>query len=377
MKYALIGCGRISTNHIKAALNNHLEIAAVCDILPEKMEDLLAKHGLKQDQSIARYTDYHKMLDEVKPVLVSIATESGIHAQIALDCIDRCINVIIEKPMAMSISDADEIIRRSEKMHVKVSACHQNRFNMAVQKTRTALETGRFGKLSHGSIHVRWNRDQSYYDQAPWRGTWAHDGGCLMNQCIHGIDLLRWMMGDEVEEVYGAIRQQFHHYLEAEDMGMAVVKFRNGAIGTIEGTTNVYPKNLEETLYLFGQNGTVKIGGTSTNNIDVWDFADETDADATNKKLKEATSNVYGNGHTSLFADMMEAIKHDRKPYVDAMAGRNALEMVLAIYMSQKTGLPVKQPLNDFASIDMKGWGAEHAENSTDECATAARNICL
>jgi predicted dehydrogenase len=295
------------------------------------------------------------MLDEVRPELVSIATESGIHAEIALACIDRGIHVIIEKPMAMSIADADEIIRRSEETHVKVCACHQNRFNVAVQKMRHALEAGRFGRLSHGSIHVRWNRNTGYYTQAPWRGTWAQDGGCLMNQCIHGIDLLRWMMGDDVEEVYGTTRQQFHDYLEAEDVGMAVVKFKNGAIGTIEGTTNVYPKNLEETLYLFGEKGTVKVGGTSTNNIDVWDFADETEADAENKNLKEATSNVYGNGHTSLFADMMDAICNDRKPYVDAVAGRNALEMILAIYKSQKTGLPVKLPLTDFASTDMKG----------------------
>ena len=176
-----------------------------------------------------------------------------------------------------------------------------------------------------------------------------------MNQCIHGIDLLRWMFGNEVDEVYGTTRQQFHDYLEAEDVGMAVVKFKNGAVATIEGTTNVYPKNLEETLYIFGETGTVKIGGTSTNNIDVWDFADESDADQENKGLKEATSNVYGNGHTSLFADVIDAIENDRQPYVDAVAGRNALEMILAIYKSQKTGQPVKLPLTDFASIDMKG----------------------
>ena len=356
MKYALIGCGRIAVNHIKAVLNNQLELVAVCDILPEKMEALLAKYDLQNDASIARYTDYKKLLAEHPELqLISIATESGLHAEIALACIDAGVNVIIEKPMAMNMADADEIIRRSEAKHVKVAACHQNRFNVAVQELRRALEAGRFGKLSHGSIHVRWNRDHSYYDQASWRGTWAQDGGCLMNQCIHGIDLLRWMLGDEVEEVYGATRRQFHDYLEAEDVGLAVVKFKNGAIGTIEGTTNIYPKNLEETLYVFGENGTVKLGGTSTNNIDVWNFADESGADAKNKGLQEATSNVYGNGHTSLFADMIDAIEHDRKPYVDAVAGRNALEMVLAIYKSQKTGLPVKLPLTDFASTDMVG----------------------
>ncbi len=355
MKYALIGCGRIATNHIKAVLNNHLEFAAVCDVVPEQMENLLAKHELNREESIHRYTDYREMIEKEQPELVGIATESGIHAQIALYCIDHGVNVIIEKPMAMSIEDANEIIRRSEEKGVKVSACHQNRFNVAVQQMRKALEAGRFGKLSHGSIHVRWNRNQDYYDQAKWRGTWAQDGGALMNQCIHGIDLLRWMMGGEIDEVYGVTRQQFHHYLEAEDIGMAVVKFKNGAVATIEGTTNVYPKNLEETLYLFGENGTVKLGGKSTNNIDVWDFADETEEDSKNKGLEEVTSNVYGNGHTSLYADVIDAIKNDRKPYVDAYAGKNALELVLAIYKSQKEGRPVKLPLDHFASIDMKG----------------------
>ena len=355
MRYALIGCGRIATNHMKAAVNNQLEISAVCDVVPEHMEVLLAKHELQNDISILRYTDYKSMIQEVKPDLVSIATESGIHAEIALFCIDHGVHVIIEKPMAMSISDANEIIRHSEEKHVKVSACHQNRFNIAVQEMRHALEAGRFGRLSHGSIHVRWNRNQGYYDQAPWRGTWAQDGGALMNQCIHGIDLLRWTFGGEIEEVYGQTRQQFHDYLEAEDVGMAVVKFKNGAIATIEGTTNVYPKNLEETLYIFGEKGTVKIGGTSTNNIDVWDFADESEADTKNKGLQEETSNVYGNGHTSLFADMIDAVQNDRKPYVDAYAGRDALELVLAIYKSQKEGHVVRLPLENFASTDMEG----------------------
>ena len=277
MKYALIGCGRIATNHIKAVLNNGLELVAVCDVIPEHMESLLSKHELQNDTSIKSYTDYKKLIEENQIELVGIATESGIHAEIALYCIEHGIHVIIEKPMAMSIADADRIIQLSEEKGVKVSACHQNRFNVAVQEMRKALEAGRFGKLSHGSIHVRWNRNKDYYTQAPWRGTWAQDGGALMNQCIHGIDLLRWMMGNEIEEVYGVTKQQFHSYLEAEDIGMAVVKFKNGAVATIEGTTNVYPQNLEETLYLFGENGTVKLGGKSTNNIDVWNFADETE----------------------------------------------------------------------------------------------------
>lgn len=355
MKYALIGCGRIATNHIKAATNNKLCIVGVCDVVSEKMDEILQEHNLSDDNNIKKYEDYKDMIKKEKPELVSIATESGNHAEIALYCIEHDVNLIIEKPMAMSIEDANKIIALSDRKGVKVSACHQNRFNVAIQELRKAVEGGRFGKLSHGSIHVRWNRNQGYYDQAKWRGTWAEDGGALMNQCIHGIDLLRWMMGDEVEEIYGATRQQFHDYLEAEDLGMAVVKFKNGAIGTIEGTTNVYPKNLEETLYIFGEKGTVKIGGTSANNIDVWEFSEENEEDQKNKGLEEETSNVYGNGHTSLFADVIEAIKEDRKPYVDAVAGRNALEAVLAIYKSQKDGAPIKMPLSDFASIDMQG----------------------
>lgn len=358
MKYALIGCGRIATNHIKAVVNNkdNLEFVAVCDVIPDAMETLLAKHDLDKNESIERFTDYKEMIKEHPDLdLVAIATSSGNHAEIALYLIDNGINVIIEKPMAMSMSDADEIVRRSAVKGVKVSVCHQNRFNVAVQELRQALEAGRFGKISHGSINVRWNRNKNYYDQASWRGKWATDGGCLFNQCIHGIDLLRWMMGDEVEEVYGVTKRQFHDYIEAEDIGMAVVKFKNGAVGTIEGTVNVYPKNLEESLYLFGEKGTVKIGGTSTNNIDVWDFSDESDEDNNNKGLKEATSNVYGNGHTSLYKDVIDSILNNRKPYIDAVSGRNAVEMILAIYKSASTGMPVKLPLTDVASTDFSG----------------------
>ncbi len=356
MRYALIGCGRISTNHMYAALENRLEIAAVCDIVPGHMEQLLKRHNLSGDSRIKRYTDYRELIAENGIELISVATESGSHAQIALDCIEKGINVIIEKPIAMSLEDADRIIELSEKKGVKVSACHQNRFNDAVQAMRKALESGRFGKLSHGSVHVRWNRDSEYYKQALWRGTWKQDGGALMNQCIHGIDLLRWMMGDEIEEVYGVTRQRLHTYLEAEDIGMAVVKFKNGAAATIEGTTNVYPKNLEETLYLFGEKGTVKLGGKSTNNIDIWEFADAEEADVLNRELKEEAANVYGNGHARLFADMIAAIREGRNPYVDAYAGRRALELVLAVYKSQKTGQAVRFPVGQFSTADMEGY---------------------
>lgn len=174
-----------------------------------------------------------------------------------------------------------------------------------------------------------------------------------MNQCIHGIDLLRWMLGDEIEEVYGVTRKQLHQYLEGEDIGMAVVKFANGVIATIEGTVNIYPQNLEESLYIFGEKGSVKLGGKSVNKIELWEFEDSGDSDAENRGLEENVVNVYGNGHIDLFADMVSSIEENRIPYIDVFAGKRALELVLAIYKSQKEGRPVRFPLNDFSTMDM------------------------
>ena len=193
MKYALIGCGRISPNHIEAAKNNGLDFVAMCDVLPQAMAEKAEKFNLTD---VRRYTDYKEMLTQEQPELVAIATESGEHAHIALDCIEAGCNVIIEKPIALSIQDANAIIVAAKEKGVLVCANHQNRFNKSVQYIRKAMEEGRFGKLFHGTAHIRWNRNQDYYTQAPWRGTWAQDGGALMNQCIHNIDLLRWMMGD-------------------------------------------------------------------------------------------------------------------------------------------------------------------------------------
>lgn len=353
MKYALIGCGRISPNHIEAAKNNRLEFVAICDILPEAMEDKAGKLGL---EGVRRYTDYREMLEKEQPELVAIATESGKHAAIALDCIEAGCNVIIEKPIALSMADARAIVEAGRRKGVVVCANHQNRFNKSVRYIRKALEESRFGRLSHGAAHVRWNRGPGYYTQAPWRGTWAQDGGCLMNQCIHNIDLLRWMMGDEVEEVMAYTDQLEHPYLEAEDLGMALVKFSNGSYGLIEGTTNVYPKNLEETLYLFGQTGTCKAGGTSDNIIEEWAFADGLDdPEYVKKTYGENPPSVYGFGHTPLYADVIEAIQQGRDPYVTGEAGMRALEMVLAIYKSAAEHRPVKLPLDDCSTMDFAG----------------------
>ena len=355
MNYALIGCGRVSYNHLKAAKENGLNVVAVCDIEPDHIFDLYNRMEYTPEQAgaIARYTDWNRLFDAEKPTLVSIALPSGLHAACAKDAIKRGIHVIIEKPIALNMADADEIVRLAEEYHVKVSACHQNRFNLAVQEMRRYLENGLFGTLSNAAVTVRWSRGRDYYAADDWRGTWAMDGGALMNQSIHGIDLLRWMCGGRLKTVYGVTRRQYHPYIEAEDVGTAVLAFENGCIATAEGGVNVCGPDLEEHLTLIGSNGAMKLGGTSANTVEYKFFTDE--GEAVQNALVEQTANVYGNGHTSLFKDVIAAIEEDRAPYVTARDGRDALETVLAVYLSSKTGQPVTLPLTDVGTTDFVG----------------------
>jgi len=354
LKYALIGCGRISMNHISAALNNNLEIAAICDIEESKMNETIRKFSLPD--TVKRYVDYKELLEKEQPQLIGICTESGRHGKIALDCIEAGSNLIIEKPIALSLQEADKIIEKARGKNIKVSACHQNRFNKSIQKIREAVEGGRFGRLLYGTAHIRWNRGEEYYKQAPWRGTWEQDGGALMNQCIHNIDLLRWMMGGQITEVVGMTDNLMHDYIDAEDLGLALIRFTNGSYGIIEGTTNIYPNNLEETLYIFGEKGTVKAGGKSVNLIEEWRFADNLDnSEEIRKKYNENPPNVYGFGHNPLYADVIDSIKNNRNPYVTAEDGRSALELVLAIYKSAAEGKSVKFPLDKCSTMDFKG----------------------
>ena len=347
MKYALIGCGRVSPNHIRAALDNQLDIVALCDLNEQKMRQTASQLPHEVDC----YTDYRQLLSREDVRMIAIATDSGTHTELALAAIAAGKHVLIEKPIALSMADARRICKAAKESRVTVGVCHQNRFNHAVVQLRKALDAGRFGKLSHGAVTVRWNRSEAYYDQAAWRGTWAQDGGTLMNQCIHGIDLLRWMMGDEICEVCGMTARRLHEHTECEDVGMAVIRFQNGALGTVEGTANTYPKDMEETLSIFGQTGTVKLGGGSVNRVDQWLFADGCEDMS---QYAEQAANVYGNGHSRLYADFMAAIAEGREPLVDTYAGMAALELVLAIYKSQKEGRVVRLPLENFDCNDMK-----------------------
>lgn len=350
MTFGIIGCGRISDNHIQAAISAGLTITALCDVSTESM------HRVKEQYQLTEavcYTDYHQMLHQ-PPQLVTIATGSGTHASMTIDCANAGCHVIVEKPMALSLDDCDSMIEAAKRNDVRLCVCQQNRFNRSVQKIRHALDSGKFGHLYHGTAQVRWHRSPEYYAQAAWRGTWKKDGGALMNQCIHSIDLLRWMMGDEVAEVIGLTVNLAHPAIETEDLGLAIVKFSNGAYGMVEGTTNVYPENLGASLSLFGEKGTAICGGNSMECIDTWRFEGEDETEIC-REFSRKSQSVYGFGHKPLYFDMIEAIRTGSAPLVDGYAGRRAVELVLAIYLSSRSGKAVQLPLNRVSSADFEG----------------------
>ncbi len=357
---ALIGCGRISFKHVEAAVKNsdQIKLIATCDPKLERAEAKAAEYRKAlPDAKVAVYTDYREMLAKEKPDVCAIATESGYHPAISIACSEAGAHVICEKPMALSTSDADAMIAAAKKAGRTLTVCFQNRFNAPVRKTRNALEVGRFGRMLHGAVQIRWNRNEGYYAEAPWRGTWELDGGTLMNQCTHGIDLLQWMMGEDAVRVQAQTRR-FLRPIEAEDFGAAIVEFGSGAVGIIEGTADVYPTNIDETLSLFGSTGSVVIGGLAVNKVETWRFADaEKVGDTEDKVLNPSEKDpptVYGFGHSALYADVLDAIEQGRDPLVSGEKGRKALEIILAIYKSQKTGLPVDLPTT-FSTKEMKG----------------------
>lgn len=352
MKYGIIGCGRIAKHHINAARENEIDNIVLCDINLDKAYVFAKEHNLVSRTKI--YQDYIEMLEKEKFDFVSIATESGKHAKIAQDVISRGVNVIIEKPMTLSIKDAENIIALEKKYNVLVEVCHQNRFNNSVNVLKQAIDMGRFGRITHGSLHVRWHRNKIYYNRGDWRGTWAQDGGALMNQCVHGIDLLIWLMGSPVKSVYGTIRNFNHPYIEAEDFGMALLQFENGCVATIEGTTDTYIGAEEACICFYGLNGAVKLGGATYNNIEKWEFSNKLKSD---EKLvvNEHVGNVYGNSHPLVFRNMIEVIKINKTPYIGSFDGMRAVEVVLAIYKSAKDNRVVNLPLEEFTTSDMIG----------------------
>ena len=354
-RHALIGCGRISKNHIAAAIANQdiMTLAAVCDPVTERAEKKAADYFAATGKKPAVYADYRKMLEEMEIDSCAIATESGYHARIALDCIRAGKHTLVEKPMALSTADAEQMIAEAKKNGVTLGVCHQNRFNAPVQQLHKALEDGRFGRLVSGSARILWNRTMPYYEQAPWRGTWAQDGGTLMNQCIHGIDLLQWSLGGEPDTIM-AMTGNFLRDIEAEDFGAILIRFKNGAIGMVEGTACIYPKNLEETLSVSGATGTVVIGGLAVNRMETWNFETPAAQDAEVEKLAGTDpKDVYGSGHNALYRNFLAAADAHTDPLVSGTEAIKAMKIILAAYKSQKTGLPVKFDNLEFASTDM------------------------
>lgn len=357
LKFAIIGCGRISYKHVEGLVENNdvSELVATCDVnlsLAEAKKQEYIEKTKNETVQVGTYEDYKEMLDKEEIDVVTIATESGYHAEIAIYCMNKGKHVVVEKPMAMSIQDAEEMIAVAKKNNVKLSVAHQNRFNKPIQKLREAVEENKFDKIMNGTARILWRRDDNYYKQAPWRGTWELDGGTLMNQCIHNIDLLQWMMGGDVEKVYAECNT-FRNAIEAEDFGAILIKFKSGAIGIVEGSAVVYPKNLEETLSIFGTSGTAVIGGLAVNELKTWRFEGE-DEEAVKTDLQVQIDNVYGKGHTPLFRDVIEAINEDRKPYVSGEDAIIPLSIILAAYKSRKTGIPIEFPMGNFSTLDMK-----------------------
>lgn len=352
--FAIIGCGRISGKHIEGIANNlaEAELVAVCDLIESKMAGAVDKYSslVSPAESIKKFIDYRELLDDDEIDVVCIATESGYHSEIAIAALEAGKHVVVEKPMALSTEDADRMISVARENNLKLCVCHQNRFNPPIQKLREALEENRFGRLIHAVASIRWNRNQDYYRQAPWRGTWAFDGGTLMNQCLHNIDLLQWMMGP-VDHIY-AQTDTFLRDIEGEDAGVAVLRFENGALGIIEGTACIFPKNLEETLNIFGERGTVCIGGLAVNKFEVWRFADAMESETEIlKQQQEDPDTVYGFGHIPLIKDMIEAIKCDREPLINGVEGKKAVEIILGIYKSVRTKGPVKFPIGSYSTL--------------------------
>jgi len=344
LRIAVIGCGRIAhKSHSKAIIENSdvIECIAACDLIEDKARSfaqLIENAGLAAPEVS---TDHREILKRSDIDAVVIATESGKHYRLTMEALEAGKHVLVEKPMALSTKHMDEMIDLSRRKNLKLGVCFQNRFNPPVQELKKKIDSGAFGRIFYGVIQIRWNRNEDYYKMAPWRGTWEMDGGVLMNQSTHGIDLLQWMLGGEVEEIYGTITNFNHPYIEAEDFGAAILKFKNGAIGIIEATSTVYPKNLEEKLSIFGEHGTVVIGGLAVNRIETWRFPGENTHPFMNLPDPET---VYGHGHIPLYKDFYEAIANDRDPYISGEEGRKAVDIVLGIYKSWHEKAPVKMP---------------------------------
>ena len=337
-RIGVVGCGRISRNHFEAiAKIDAFELTAVCDVIEARAQEAASRYGVPAFTSLSRIL-------EVEPVVVvAVCTPSGLHPEHGVAVARAGKHVVCEKPMAISLTSADELVHACDRAGVHLFVVKQNRLNPPIQVLKRAIDKGRFGRIYLANTTVRWTRPQDYYDQAPWRGTWEFDGGAFMNQASHYVDLIQWLVGP-VESVM-AKTATLARRIETEDSGIAVLKFRNGALGSIEVTMLTYPKNLEGSITILGETGTVKIGGTAVNKVETWQFADYDDDDKAIEAASYTPPNVYGHGHEGYYRNVLAVLRGEAQPDTDGRAGRKSLELILGIYESAKTGREVPLPL--------------------------------
>ncbi len=335
LNIVLIGCGRIAVRHAEllgAGLINGAKLVAVCDIDKNKAEKFGSKYGVNYYDSFQEMMKIEQNIDAV-----SILTPSGMHAEHTIALATYKKHIIVEKPMALTLEDADKMIRVCDENGIRLFVIKQNRYNLPVVKLREALITGRFGKLVMGTVRIRWCRDQRYYDQDEWRGTWAMDGGVFTNQASHHVDLLEWLMGD-VESVFAKSATQLVD-IEVEDTGVALLKFKSGALGVVEATTATRPNDLEGSISILGEKGSVEIGGFAVNEIRHWSFKDGIEEDEIVKRdFSTNPPDVYGFGHKAYYEHVVDCIENGGKALVDGLEGRRSLELIMAIYESIETG---------------------------------------
>lgn len=335
LRFGLIGCGRVAPRHAQSLQQlTGAQLIAVADKIESRAT------SFSKEYQTEKHTDYHALLHRDDIDVVTICTPSGLHAEMAIEALDAGKHVIVEKPIALKTADADRMIAKAKEVDKKLCVILQNRYNPPMQDIYAVVHSGAIGRLMLGNATVRWFRPQSYYEDG-WHGTWAMDGGALMNQSIHHIDALQWLMG-EVESVF-AYTDTLAHQMEAEDVGVAVVKFKNGAIGTIEGSTITYPQNLEGSVAIFGERGSLKVGGTALNRKVMWkiDGQLEQEREIITADVIDPPS-VYGYSHKLVIEDMIEAIHDNRQPATNGSEARKSLALIEAIYESSRLGQPVE-----------------------------------
>ena len=338
VRVALLGCGRISRNHLEAiAKVEGLQLVSVADSDRARAEAVGAEYG------VPAFGSQEEMLAAVPSDLVSICTPSGLHPQHGIVAARANRHVLTEKPMAISLEAADQLVQACDAAGVNLFVVKQNRLNPPIQLLKRAVDKGRFGRIYMANVTVRWTRPQDYYDAEPWRGTWEFDGGAIMNQASHYVDLMQWLVGP-VESVMAKTATQARR-IEAEDSGAAVMRFRSGALGVLEVNVLTYPRNLEGSITLLGEKGSVKIGGTAVNRVEHWSFAEYDDDDKLVEAANTSPPTVYGFGHEGYYRNVLSVIRGEAKAETDGRAGRKSLELILGIYESARTGREVPIPM--------------------------------